>query len=153
MAAAQASESSYSSSSSSSSSNYYDVPRREGESVEAFVERTCSFCESARRGILLRTSNDREEHRGEEQHEGQGQAQAKERQRQQDNKQQQRQDQRHAACIWLHAFRYERRDPTTPERDWAFQTPPPEWAVDGFVEEEGFQRSEKERPATHSTAS
>jgi hypothetical protein len=42
---------------------------------------------------------------------------------------------RHCGSIWLHALRYERSDPATPELNWAFQTSTPEWAVDGYVEE------------------
>jgi len=42
---------------------------------------------------------------------------------------------RHCGSIWLHALRYERCDPATPELNWAFQTSTPEWAVDGYVEE------------------
>ena len=43
-------------------------------------------------------------------------------------------EQLHCAGIWLHALRYERRDPKDQGNDWSFETSLPEWAVEDFRE-------------------
>jgi hypothetical protein len=40
----------------------------------------------------------------------------------------------HCAGIWLHALKYTRRDPLSPEKDWVFETSTPPWAEAGFQE-------------------
>ena len=94
---------------SSSAGGSWSLPRKEGESAEKYVERTCRFCRSGR---IIQHESGGVCRKEEEQHSGQ----------------------LHSARIWLHAFRYARRDSMTPERDWAFQTPLPSWAVMCFHE-------------------
>lgn len=49
---------------------------------------------------------------------------------------------RHCSGIWLHAFRYEREDPASPNLDWSFQTSLPIWAQENFVEPEAQKAEE-----------
>ena len=89
---------------------WYSTPRRAGESTEDFVERVCRFCCAGSRPLFRAGSG-----------EPPGNLQSKPEKRE-----------NYSACIWLHALRYERRDPGSPEKDWSFETPLPDWASEDF---------------------
>ena len=77
-------------------------PRQEGEQVLDYIRRTCKDCKKDK----LRSSDDQAT--GDQQ----GSAPRAEA----------------VGGICLHALRYERHDPATPDLDWSFQTQQPQWA-------------------------
>ena len=108
---------------------WYSTPRGDGETAESFVERTCRFCRAGSRprfcGEVAATATASSGKEGDSDAAAAAAATAAPR-----NKDSRK---HFCACIWLHAFRYERRDLETPERDWAYQTALPTWASPGFA--------------------
>jgi len=122
-------------------------PQGADESENAFMVRTCPFCQQGRRKATQRRASSSSSLQGSSSSSDGGTAAAGvgEAAGAVDNDEAKvgfrdaesaafGEETLHCAGIWLHALKYTRQDPVNPEKDWAFQTSMPAWAQEGFRE-------------------